>query len=109
MNRADHSDVTELSIGVPDEFVEAVARRSAEIVLDRLREESAAGTSPWLSLGEAAAYLRVSERQVQRLVKGGRIRSSTIGRRRLLHRDDLDRAATGEDVAPTTSPRRREE
>jgi excisionase family DNA binding protein len=68
--------------------------------------------SPWLALDEAAAYLRVSERTLERRIKGGRVRSTTIGRRRLLHRDDLDalaRATTGEDVAPTTSPRRRGE
>ncbi|HXH35253.1 MAG TPA: helix-turn-helix domain-containing protein [Plantibacter sp.] len=53
--------------------------------------------SPWLSIAEAAGYLGTSERTVQRLVKRGRVRSSTIGRRRLLHRDDLDNAATREE------------
>ena len=66
--------------------------------------------SPWLSTAEAAEHLRVSERTLQRLATSERVRSSTIGRRRLYHRDDLDalaRAATGEGVAPTTPPRRR--
>ena len=68
--------------------------------------------SPWLSVREAADYLRVSERKLQRLIAKGRVRSTTVGRRRLLHRDDLDAlatAATGEEVAPTTPPRRRGE
>lgn len=68
--------------------------------------------SPWLSVREAAGYLCVSERKLQRLIARDRVRSTTLGRRRLLHRDDLDelaRAATGEDVAPTTSPRHRRE
>jgi excisionase family DNA binding protein len=64
--------------------------------------------SPWLSEAEAADHLRVSKRTVQRLVARGRVRSTTIGRRRLLHRDDLDAlAAAGEGTAPTVPPRRR--
>jgi excisionase family DNA binding protein len=46
--------------------------------------------SPWLSLAEAAERLRVSERTVARLVERGRLRTTTLGRRRLVHRDDLD-------------------
>jgi excisionase family DNA binding protein len=49
--------------------------------------------SPWLSTAEAAEHLRVSERTVQRLAGRGRVRSSTIGRRRLYHRADLDALA----------------
>src|SRR5262249_21742176 len=77
-----------------------------------LPDPGANSESPWLAVDEAADYLRVSERTVERRIKRGQLRSTTIGRRRLLHRDDLDaltRAATGEDVAPTTSPRRRAE
>lgn len=77
-----------------------------------LATEPAEQPSPWLSASEAAEHLRVSERTLQRMARRGRVRSSTIGRRRLYHRDDLDllaRAATGEDVAPTTSPRHRGE
>jgi excisionase family DNA binding protein len=48
---------------------------------------------PWLALDEAAAYMRVSERTLERRIKSGRVRSTTIGRRRLLHRDDLDALA----------------
>ncbi len=73
-------------------------------------EGPAEAALPWLALDEAAAYLRVSERTLERRIAGGRVRSTTIGRRRLLHRDDLDalaRAATGEGVASTTPPRRR--
>jgi excisionase family DNA binding protein len=94
-----------------------LAALSPEIVgalLELMDEKVAAaaavtdGTSPWLSIPEAAAYLRMSERTVERLVARGRVRSTTVGRRRLFHRDDLDAlAATGEDVAPTTPSRRR--
>ena len=95
-------------IELPNGALEALAQRAADIVIERLRDEHPNG-SPWLSMAEAAEYLRVSKRQVQRLVSDDRVRSSFVGRRRLLHRDDLDKAATGEDVAPTTSPHRRGE
>jgi excisionase family DNA binding protein len=52
--------------------------------------------SPWLSVADAAEYLGVSERSVGRLLERGRIRSTCIGRRRLLHRDDLDQYMRGD-------------
>jgi excisionase family DNA binding protein len=93
-----------------------VLRADAEL-RDELRgllasESAREPDSPWLSGREAAEHLRVSERTVQRMTARGRVRSSTVGRRRLYHRDELDalaKAATGEDVAPTTPSRRREE
>jgi excisionase family DNA binding protein len=97
-------------------FVAAV--REDPALRDELRallldDEQAEGMpSPWLALDEAAADLRVSERTLERRIAAGRVRSTTLGRRRLLHRDDLDalaRAVAGEDVAPTTSPRHRPE
>jgi excisionase family DNA binding protein len=62
---------------------------------DELREllapaSAAEPGSPWLSVSEAAEHLRVSERTLQRMAGRNRVRSSTIGRRRLYHRDDLD-------------------
>jgi excisionase family DNA binding protein len=54
------------------------------------------GGSPWLGLADAAGYLGVSERTIARLLDRGRIRSTTIGRRRLLHRDDLDEYLRGD-------------
>jgi excisionase family DNA binding protein len=66
--------------------------------------------SPWLEVRDAADYLHVSERTIARMVKRGRVRSTTLGRRRLFHRDDLNAvAATGEETAPTAPPRRRQE
>lgn len=112
-SRFDHADdsVSEpLALSLSPEAVEAIAERAAQIVLERQQE--AEDGSPWLSVAAAAAYLAISERQLQRAITKGKITSTTIGRRRLLHRDDLNqfaRAATGEDVAPTTSPRRRGE
>lgn len=72
-------------------------------------EREAAEGSPWLSIAEAANYLRCSERKVHHLIAGRGVRSSTVGRRRLLHRDDLDGFMTGggRGEVPTAPPRRR--
>ena len=89
------SDVVGTLLELVDERVEAALGEARE-------------SGPWLTVEEAAAHLRVSERTLQRRIKSGSIRSTTFGRRRLLHRDHLEGlAATEEDVAPTTPPRRR--
>jgi excisionase family DNA binding protein len=95
----------------------ALAPEVVAAIVDLVEERVAAGVpagvsaSPWLSIDESADYLRVSVRTLERSIAAGRLRSATLGRRRLVHRDDLDAlavaAATREDVAPTTPPRRR--
>jgi excisionase family DNA binding protein len=68
-----------------------IAQQVAPLVLAELEPEAA--DSPWLSVTAAADYLSVSERTIERAIERGRLRSSTLGRRRLLHRDDLDTLA----------------
>lgn len=49
------------------------------------------GTAPpWLTIGEAAEYLRCSSRTIERQLADGRLASTEIGRRRLIWRADLD-------------------
>ncbi len=96
-----------LATALAPELLAALEQLVDERVEQALDEQVPAANghgSPWLSVAEAAEYLRTSERTVQRLVKRGRVRSSTIGRRRLLHRDDLDRAATGEEKCEPLHP-----
>lgn len=81
------------------ELVDAIEQLVAEGVAVALQSEQSTG-SPWLSLDEAAEYLRVSQRTLERRIARGSVRSSPIGRRRLIHRDDLDalaRTATREE------------
>ena len=94
--------------------VEAIEALVAEMVRVELAESVSeeGARSPWFSIAEAAEYLRTSERTIERAIARERLRSTTFGRRRLMHRDNLDAlvgAATGEGVAPTTPPRRRAE
>lgn len=64
------------------------------LVADRIAEALAdltAGTAPdWLTITEAAEYVRVSERTIERRISEGRLDSTEIGRRRLIRRADLD-------------------
>jgi excisionase family DNA binding protein len=98
-----------LTLTLPPDVVDAIAERAAELVLASL---DGASSSPWLSVRDAATYLGVSERSLERAIARGRVRSSTVGSRRLLHRDDLDAylrgSGGGEDSAnrPCTPPRR---
>jgi excisionase family DNA binding protein len=100
--------VSELCFELPAELVERIAERAAELVLARLAERREAPA--WLSVAEAADYLRLSRRQLERLLARGLLPSTTVGRRRLVRRDDLDGLAAAGGIAPTvlaTGRRRR--
>ena len=80
------------------ELVAALTALVDERVERALSDREADSGSPWLTLAEAAERLRVSERTVARLIERGRLGTTTLGRRRLVHRDELDnalRAAAG--------------
>jgi excisionase family DNA binding protein len=99
-----------LLVSLSPELVAAIEELVSDRVHAALEEGTIVSSSPWLSLEESAEYLRVSPRTLERQLARDRIRSTSIGRRRLLHRDDLDelaKAAVREDVTPATPPRRR--
>jgi excisionase family DNA binding protein len=83
-----------------------------ELVEERVRAEVESvevNGAALLSLADAADYLAVSARTLERLVAKKRIRTKDIGRRRLFRRADLDafaEEATREDATPVTPPRR---
>jgi excisionase family DNA binding protein len=102
------SAVTELRLTLPEDVIERIAERAAELVLARLAERPE--TPAWLTLAEAADYLRVSRRQLERLLARGLLPSTTVGRRRLVRRADLDGLAAAGGTGPTvlaTGRRRR--
>jgi excisionase family DNA binding protein len=71
-----------LALPLPDELVEAIAQRAAEIVVEELGDGS-----PWLTREAAARYLSLP---VSRLEKDKQIPCYREGRRVLYHRDELD-------------------
>ena len=66
---------------------ELVADRLAEMVLERQR----VGPGEWLTVDEAADYLRCSRQRVYDLRSCGRLPKTGDGSRVLIRRSDLDR------------------
>ncbi len=75
-----------LALDVPGEVVERIAQRAAAIVV----EHEAPGASPWLTVGEAAEYLRCPKSRLYSLVSAGRIPFVKDGSRTLFSRGELD-------------------
>jgi excisionase family DNA binding protein len=102
--------VTDFNIAIPDDVVEAIAARAAEIVLAQLDREGASPASPYLSVPEAAKYARASRQRIYDLLSSGRLTRHKDGSRVLVERAELDRhlASNGSGgVAPVLPPRRR--
>jgi excisionase family DNA binding protein len=72
------------------EVLDALDELVSERVEAKLEARTNGAGTPWLSIAAAAKYLGLSERTLERELARGRLRSSTVGRRRLLHRDELD-------------------
>lgn len=74
-------------LSVPDELLERIAVRVAELLAPVL---AAPAASPWLTVGEAAEYLRCKPKRVYDLVSQRRISAHRDGSRLLFSRDELD-------------------
>src|SRR3954453_7476972 len=83
------------------ELAEAVAERAAELVLERLGQPAEVGSSPYLNVGEAAAYLRCERQRIYDLLSSRRLTKLKDGSRVLVLRAELD-ALIG--VAPVLPP-----
>lgn len=83
-----------LALALAPELVDAFEALIAERVDQAVAEmRGPGGGSDWLTLDEGAAYLRVSVRTLERLIARGLLPSTTLGRRRLVNRNDLDALA----------------
>lgn len=97
-----------VTVALPDDALEAIARRSAALVLAELE---ARGDDRWLSTGEAAEYIGASPRRVRDLIDRGVLAHGKDGSRLLVRRsvldayiNDDDRAAGAVVAANTTAP-----
>lgn len=59
-------------------------------VIEARTPEPRSDRSPWLTVREAADYLRVSEGSVRQLIRRGTVPSYKLEGRRLIRRPDLD-------------------
>jgi excisionase family DNA binding protein len=74
------------------ELLSAELVAALEALIDeRLELALARNGSPWLTVAEAAELLHVSPRTLARMLEAGRYRSTLVGRRRLVRREDLER------------------
>lgn len=76
-----------LAFDVPEEVVEAIAQRVAEIVLTQIGNTP---SDPVLDVDEAAAYLRCKPQRIYDLKSLGRLEATKDGRRLLFRRSALD-------------------
>jgi len=76
-----------LTVNFPPELVEQIAARAAEIVAERT---GAGDADTWLTVAEAAEYLRCSTGRIYQLVSARRIPYSKDGSRTLFRRSELD-------------------
>jgi excisionase family DNA binding protein len=84
-----------LTIAVPPELAERIAERAAELVLERLNGDSAPD-SPYLSIPEAAAFLRAKRHRVDDLLSRGVLTRHKDGARTLVERAELEAYLRGE-------------
>jgi len=99
--------VTELRLTLPEELIAQIAERAAELVLARLaKERLSGGDSPYLTVAEAAEYLRASRQRVYDLLSSGRLSRHKDGSRVLVSRAELDGYLAGADLPHRCPPPR---
>src|SRR5262249_28222681 len=77
--------------------VETIAQRAAEIAIDCITtSRSSSVPSPYLTVNEAAAYLRCKPQRIYNLTSAGRLTRLKDGSRVLIARQELDRCLHGE-------------
>jgi excisionase family DNA binding protein len=89
-----------LTLELSQALVESIAQRAAAIVLERLVEVQTDGSSPFLTIPEAAAYARCKRQRIDDLLSRRRLTRYKDGRRTLVSRAELEAY-----LAATTGPR----
>ena len=74
-----------LSVVVPTELLDLIAKRAAELI-----ERPAAEADPWLTVEQAAGYLACKPKRIYDLRSQRRVPFAKDGSRTLLRRTDLD-------------------
>jgi excisionase family DNA binding protein len=85
--------VTEVRFELSADVVEAIAERAAEIVLERVATSAAA--SPYMTVPEAAEFLRAKRQRVDDLLSSGRLSRFKDGSRTLVSRAELEAYVEG--------------
>jgi excisionase family DNA binding protein len=82
---------------IPPELVEAIAQRAALLMRQLELEENP--PSPYMTVDEAAEFLRCRPKRIYDLRKSGRLARYSEGGRALVLRAEVERLVVDEDVA----------
>lgn len=94
-----------MRVDLPPEALDELVERVASRVLERL--PAAAPTSPYMSIDEAADYLRAKRQRVYDLLSASRLTRFKDGSRVLVSREGLDAHLSGVAHSLPTGSRRR--
>jgi len=90
--------MTPVTVVLPTEVVDEIVKRVTEHVLEALAAQHAEPLPTYLTVGEAAEYLRCSRQRIYDLRSSGQLSRLGDGRRALVSRVELD-AIVGAHVA----------
>jgi excisionase family DNA binding protein len=79
-----------LVLSIPEELVEEIARRAAQIVLVRVPSGNGNTPSPYMTVPEAAELLRAKRHRVDDLLSRGTLTRIKDGSRTLIARAELE-------------------
>ncbi len=85
------ADTVEVTVACPPVLIETIAARAAKIVLARQRSDTPSKTaSPYMTIPEAAEYLRCSRQRIDNLLSAGRLTRIKDGGRTLVDRREIE-------------------
>lgn len=92
MNAEPHRQATLITVTLPEEFLQALAERAVELLLERTSNLPPTATT-WLDFSSAMVYLGFSRNKLYKLTAARAIpfRKKRDGQGLLFHRDELDR------------------
>ena len=79
-----------MNLELPDSAVEEIAARAAALVLEQLQQPAENGHSPFLTITEAAEFLRAKRHRVDDLLSRGTLTRIKDGSRTLIARAELE-------------------
>lgn len=84
------SRVVSLRVDVPDEILDEIVERVTERVLAGLPDRDPSPPSPYMSIPEAASYLRCSRQRIDDLLSQRRLTRIKDGSRTLVSRAEIE-------------------
>jgi len=79
----------ELALAIPPALIETIARRAAELVVRELVDQAGAA-SPYMTIPEAAAFVRCKRQRIDDLLSSRRLTRYKDGRRTLILKAELE-------------------